>query len=368
VEGIFFFLSSELGLFAFRMIKNALLILGLLTTNAIWCQSAFKFFVPVSMDVGLVLSKKISTTTEGWSAGIGTAVNLNAGGSILFKDRIGLRAEIGALFFTANYFKEDISYSVLSLYTHPSITPFVLFPTKNHGTTVHLGCQFGSMFYGVDELKNTEEEYEAITQSTVASPNYFSPEIGLTRFDGRHTFSILGTYFYQSFKDPLVITEITDENGVFKGACKGDYLGLRVAFAFRIGGKVETSLPKPFYIDSPDESQNFASRDNAVIKQIKTGRKFIKLRLYESGEIDNDTISVSVNGRYILTDHNLEKKKVKLRIPLEKGTNTITVYAHNEGTLPPNTASCYIRHGLRRSTFPVSTSLKRNASILVERK
>ncbi len=162
-------------------------------------------------------------------------------------------------------------------------------------------------------------------------------------------------------------TKIIDDNGEFLGTCKGDYPALRFSLAFHIRSKKVKPEPKPLFIESPEESVAFGTRDNAVIKQIKTGRKYVKLRLYESGEIDNDTISVSVNGRYILSHHNLEKKKVKIRIPLEKGTNTITVYAHNEGTLPPNTASCYIRHGLRRSTFPVSTSLKRNASILIER-
>jgi hypothetical protein len=331
-------------------------------------QRAFKFYIPATMDVGLVLPRKISATTNTWSPNIGTAVNIRAGGSLLYKDRVGLRAELGALFFAANYFKKDASYGILTFMTNVSATPYALFPLRNNDRFLHIGCQFGKIYYDYDELRATEPTFEVVSNSFRGRPLFYSPEIGLTRIDRKTTFTIVGTYFYQSFQDPLIVTKITDDSGEFIGTCKGDYPALRFSLAFHIGGKKEVQNPKPLFIDNPEESGDFASRDNAVIKQIKTGRKYIKLRLYESGEIDNDSISVSVNGRYILTQHSLEKKKVKLRIPLEKGTNTITVYAHNEGDLPPNTASCFIRYGFRKTTFPVSTSMKRNATVLIERK
>lgn len=340
-------------------------VLGL---NIMYSQKTFKFYIPATMDVGLVLPKKISSNSNGWGPAIGTSINVRTGGSLLYKERVGLRAEFGALFLAANYVKETTSYGILYFITNVSATPYALFPIRNNDRFLHVGFQLGKIFYGYDELRANEPEFEAVSRSVQGRPTFFSPEIGLTRIDEKTTFSIVGTYFYQAFNDPLVVTKISDDDGDFLGTCKGDYPALRFSLAFHIGAKKPVPLPKPLYIDSPEESEEFASRDNAVIKQIKTGRKYIKLRLYESGEIDNDTISVSVNGRYILTHHNLVKKKVKMRIPLEKGTNTITVYAHNEGTLPPNTASCFIRHGLRRTTFPVSTSLKRNASIVVERK
>ncbi|MFM9985939.1 MAG: hypothetical protein ACKVOK_11945 [Flavobacteriales bacterium] len=327
-----------------------------------------KFFATGSVDAGVVLSKEISNTTRGWNTGIGTSINLNAGGSLVFKERIGLRTEVGVLFYSANYSNEDLTYTVLIYYPHISLTPHFIFPMKTSDSYFHIGCQLGRMFYASDELITNESDVEFATIGQAGRPAFYSPEIGITRVEGRMTISILGTYFYQSFEEPLTRTKITDDNGVFVGTCKGDYPGIRVGVAFELRPRKEKTEPEPIYVQTPEESDNFASRDNAVIKQIKTGRRFIKLRLYESGEIDNDSISVSVNGRYILTQHSLEKKKVKLRIPLEKGTNTITVYAHNEGDIPPNTASCFIRYGLRKTTFPVSTSMKRNATVLIERK
>ncbi len=75
-----------------------------------------------------------------------------------------------------------------------------------------------------------------------------------------------------------------------------------------------------------------------------------------------------MNGKYILVNHGLTNEKVSIRVPLEKGLNTITVYALNEGDIPPNTATCLIHFGQIKEEFPVQTGHKKNASIEIERK
>ena len=62
--------------------------------------------------------------------------------------------------------------------------------------------------------------------------------------------------------------------------------------------------------------------------------------IWDGGNIDGDRISVAFNGKACLTNYFLVKEKKQLRLPLSPQTiNTISIYADNEGSDPPNTAS-----------------------------
>lgn len=76
-----------------------------------------------------------------------------------------------------------------------------------------------------------------------------------------------------------------------------------------------------------------------------------------------NSISVVLNGHYVLTNYRLTMYKKKLKVRLNKGSNQLIVLAHNEGTIPPNTAQCKMFFGRKKWDFAVSCGLKSNAGI-----
>jgi hypothetical protein len=225
-----------------------------------------------------------------------------------------------------------------------------------------VGATFGWVHYGPDELREVNDEYTAVTNSYGPNTRFLSPELGITRIEKRTTVSILLTYQYLYRNDPTINTVITDQTGRYEANGKGDYLGIRCRLAFEIGGAPK---PKKLFVPAPTEVADFKSRKEEVVKTIQTKQKYISLVVMDSGEIDNDSISVAVNGNYVVTNHRLTRDKIRIRVPLQPGKNSIVFYAHNEGDVPPNTARCFVRKGFGKIEFPVGTDLDKNAVIEV---
>ncbi len=68
--------------------------------------------------------------------------------------------------------------------------------------------------------------------------------------------------------------------------------------------------------------------------------KSVKITVWDTEEIDGDIVSLNFNGKWILQNYQLKRKKKKLRVQLiPEQDNYLILYAHNEGSRPPNTAA-----------------------------
>lgn len=88
--------------------------------------------------------------------------------------------------------------------------------------------------------------------------------------------------------------------------------------------------------------------------------------VWDHGAVDLDTVSVNLNGNWILQNYGLEKNHHAIEVQLVPGNNYLMLYAHNLGTTPPNTASVQVDDGIRRQTMQLRSSL-RNCGMLVIR-
>lgn len=86
-----------------------------------------------------------------------------------------------------------------------------------------------------------------------------------------------------------------------------------------------------------------------------TNKKVI-LVIYDAGKVDDDRISLTINGEEILTNYSIDSAKKEIKITLEKGKSVIEVTALNEGTSSPNTVKVEIKDGYK--TISTRTSLK----------
>ena len=73
----------------------------------------------------------------------------------------------------------------------------------------------------------------------------------------------------------------------------------------------------------------------------------INLKVYDNGVIDNDTVSIYYNGRLLVNRQKLSEKPINIDLTLDRSASehTITMFAENLGSIPPNTALVVVTAG-----------------------
>lgn len=88
--------------------------------------------------------------------------------------------------------------------------------------------------------------------------------------------------------------------------------------------------------------------------------------LLEVGDVqiqDGDSISLSLNGKWIVTGFPVKKAVQQIPIKLKRGENRLLFMADNLGSIPPNTAQLRIRYGGKTEVLSLSTDMKKNNEI-----
>ena len=96
----------------------------------------------------------------------------------------------------------------------------------------------------------------------------------------------------------------------------------------------------------------------------------IKVDFYDNGEIDGDSISVFFNDQLLGSNLRLSARSVHLDLKLDtlKEVNTLSMFANNMGSIPPNTALMLISDGKKRYEVRLSSSLDKTGAIRIRRK
>lgn len=106
-----------------------------------------------------------------------------------------------------------------------------------------------------------------------------------------------------------------------------------------------------------EDSDNVPTETTSVIPQTTAGRQNVKqgcietnsrtatISLWDHGQIDGDIVSFYVNGKKVVSEITLNgpSNKYTFDITLDNnGYNSVSLFAHNLGDLPPNTAAMSI--------------------------
>lgn len=97
------------------------------------------------------------------------------------------------------------------------------------------------------------------------------------------------------------------------------------------------------------------------IPEVKVDTGELRLDFYDNGEIDGDTITVTVNKKVIVAQQRLGLKPITVfvKIDLQNTFQQIEMLAENLGSIPPNTALLIITAGKKRyQLFLTSTEVK----------
>lgn len=333
--------------------------------NSAMAQSDWRFAVPANLEFGFNFADVDRDPGNDWRQRPGTIAGFATGGSVRYRERLHINLLGGVLFDTYNFYSSYATYSPTHYMPQARVNINYLIPFKNDRTkAIVVGSDFGRTFMGNNFRLRLEPNHFVRTDSFGPSVNVIAPELGFARTWSYGQFSFLLTYYYQFRDNQSLQVAIEEPDGAsFLARAKGDYLAIRLRANFDVKGH---KAPSQDYSPLPNMAGSMLARETRVRREIHSKRQVVYLKFWDNAEIDGDTISVSLNGKFILTEHGLDHKKKRVKVMLEPGENVIVVHAHNEGRIPPNTAAFSIRNGwLKKEQLVFSTNMKRNESVVV---
>jgi hypothetical protein len=106
------------------------------------------------------------------------------------------------------------------------------------------------------------------------------------------------------------------------------------------------------------------TRENKLAESLIVRDPDVKVKLYDNGEIDDDTISVFLNKKLVLSNKRLSASPIKLNFTMEDGEDQeLTMVAENLGRIPPNTSLMIVEAGEQRFEVRITSSEQKNAVV-----
>ena len=117
-------------------------------------------------------------------------------------------------------------------------------------------------------------------------------------------------------------------------------------------------------------NREYKERSIDIQKEIEIDGDSVQVDFYDNGEIDGDSISVFFNDKLYGANLKLSTRSVHMNIGLDptKEINTLSMFANNLGSIPPNTALMLIYDGKKRYEVRLSSNLEKNAAVRLKRK
>ena len=114
----------------------------------------------------------------------------------------------------------------------------------------------------------------------------------------------------------------------------------------------------------------YKERENVISDEITVDGDSLQIDFYDNGEVDGDSISVFFNKKLVTFNRKLSARAIHFTVGLDtaKEVNEISMFADNLGSIPPNTALMLLYDGKKRYEVRMTSSLQKNASVLIRRK
>ena len=111
----------------------------------------------------------------------------------------------------------------------------------------------------------------------------------------------------------------------------------------------------------------FAGRKISYVKELTVRSKNITIDLWDNKEQDGDIVSVYLNGEPIISKYSLTKDKKQFQVQLNASkSNDLFLYAHNLGTIPPNTVSIEVSDGTSSEKIVLNSDLSSSEAVLIK--
>ena len=102
---------------------------------------------------------------------------------------------------------------------------------------------------------------------------------------------------------------------------------------------------------------------------VEVSSSTLDIYVWDNEREDGDTISLNLNGQWLLQNYGITAEKKKLTISLiQDKANYLVLYAHNLGKFPPNTAVVSFNDGTSEKTLTLESDLKQCGAVAFRRK
>jgi hypothetical protein len=123
------------------------------------------------------------------------------------------------------------------------------------------------------------------------------------------------------------------------------------------------NISKNFSVITPEVLR---SRSNELVKTITVNTNEVVLNIYDDGAIDNDTISVFLDKKQVISHAMLTDRAIVLTLHMDESSNyhELVMVAENEGTIPPNTSLMIVKAGDQRYEVRITSTEQKNAVVI----
>jgi len=107
------------------------------------------------------------------------------------------------------------------------------------------------------------------------------------------------------------------------------------------------------------------SRENNLVQTILINSEDVTVKLYDNGEIDDDTISVYLDKKIVLSKKRLSTSALSINLKMD-GSNPdheLIMVAENLGRIPPNTSLMIVTAGDQRFEVRITSTEQKNAMV-----
>jgi hypothetical protein len=130
-------------------------------------------------------------------------------------------------------------------------------------------------------------------------------------------------------------------------------------------------VEKPVVVAPPVPTPKILlTRENELVKTIVTNANEIFIRIYDNGSVDNDTISVYLDKKLVLSKQRLTEKAIPLKIKLDDDNvyHELVMVAENLGEVPPNTSLMVVDAGKQTFEVRITSTEQKNAVVIFKYK
>ena len=125
----------------------------------------------------------------------------------------------------------------------------------------------------------------------------------------------------------------------------------------QIGRRINPNIPTPKVL---------SNRENELVKRITINTKEVVIDIYDNGIIDNDTVSVYLDKKLVISKQRLTDKPITFKFTMdeENDYHEVVMVADNLGDIPPNTSLMIVKSGEKRYEVHIASTEQKNAVVI----
>ncbi len=109
-----------------------------------------------------------------------------------------------------------------------------------------------------------------------------------------------------------------------------------------------------------------ANRQNELVKTITVNSTDVTVDLYDNGTIDNDTVSVYLDKKLVVSKQRLTERAITVKLKLDENNDyhELVMVAENLGEIPPNTSLMVVKAGDKQYEVRITSNEQKNAVVI----